>query len=345
VSAPLVSVVVPAYNHERYLGAALDSLAAQTYPALELVLVDDGSSDGTVAAFERWQGSAGAARRFARIELVRHEVNRGAHASLNDGMARARGEYLGFLNSDDCFAASRVATLVERMRARQSRFAFSSVMPIDDRGERALASPLARRIVTAREEIAVLPSVSFGFLFRQLAISTGNFFMQRSLAEELGGFRALKYCHDWDYALRAFLRTEPVFVDEFLYLYRLHEANSFAALQDVALRETESVLREYYRQCLAEQLPANWKAPVPANWPGVFEYFIDYFELHDLWAAVCKQKGHVRRQLPGRHATPRLSRYSPVPKGEGAPPAATPAPGAWRRAAALARSLAGSRSS
>jgi glycosyltransferase involved in cell wall biosynthesis len=331
MSRDLVSVIVPAYNHARYVAAALDSVAAQTHADLELIVVDDFSSDGTAEAVERWRAASGAARRFGRVELVRHAANRGAHASLNDGMALARGEYLCFLNSDDCFAPTRIALLLERMRAQGARFAFSAVMPIDDAGRRALQSPLARRIATAGEEIALLPSTSFGFLYRQLAISTGNFLLERSLQGEVGEFKPLQYCHDWDFALRAFLRAEPLFVDEYLYLYRFHGANSFAGLQDVALRETVAVLREYYLRCLQE-LPLNDKAPAPANWPGVFEYFIDYFELSELWSAVCRQRGYAPPYRPARRGAPRLSRYRPAAAGDGV---ARALPAKWRKVLGL----------
>jgi glycosyltransferase involved in cell wall biosynthesis len=315
VSAPLVSVVVPVYNHERYVESALDSVAAQGHPALELIVVDDASSDGTPAAIERWCARERAGGRFARIESLRNESNLGAHASLNRGMATARGDYIALLNSDDRYGPGRIETLLARMQAAASPFAFSAVMPVDAAGRRALASPLARRIASAREEIAALPSVSFGFVFRQLAISSGNFMFHRSIYETVGGFAPLRYCHDWDYALRAFLLAEPVFVDEYLYEYRFHETNSFAGLDDVARRETEAVLEGHYRRCL-EGVAANDLAPAPANWPGVFEHYIEFFELEGLWQRVCREHGTPVRYPVGTSLHPRLSRYEPVSDDE-----------------------------
>jgi glycosyltransferase involved in cell wall biosynthesis len=311
VSAPLVSVVVPVYNHERYVESALDSVAAQGHPALELIVVDDASSDGTPAAIGRWCAAQRAGGRFARIESLRNGSNLGAHASLNRGMAMARGDYLALLNSDDRYAPRRIETLLARMLDEDSRFAFSAVMPVDSAGRRTLASPLARRIAGAREEIAALPSVSFGFVFRQLAVSSGNFLFHRSIYETIGGFAPLKYCHDWDYALRAFLHTEPVFVDEYLYEYRFHETNSYAVLDDVARRETDAVLADHYVRCL-EGAAVNDRAPTPVNWPGVFEHYIDFFELEGLWHRVCRERGVPVRYPVGTSPHPRLSRYTPV---------------------------------
>jgi glycosyltransferase involved in cell wall biosynthesis len=315
MSAPLVSVVVPAYNHEPYVAAALDSVAQQGHPALELIVVDDASTDATADAIERWRAGAEASRRFSRIELVRNASNVGAHESLNRGMALVRGEYVSLLNSDDFYAPARIETLVARMQRAGSRFAFSAVMPVDAGGRPTLDSPLAKRIITAREEIAALPSVSFGFLFRQLAISTGNFLFERTLVDEIGGFAPLRYCHDWDYALKAFLRTEPVFVDEYLYRYRIHESNAHAALDHVAREETQAVLADYYRRCLAGAA-ANPLAPTPANWPGVFEHYIEFFELEFLWDKVCRAHGVPVRYPVSPLGPPRLSRYAPVDDDE-----------------------------
>jgi glycosyltransferase involved in cell wall biosynthesis len=314
VAAPLVSVVVPAYNHERYVEAALRSVASQTHPEIELIVVDDASTDATPVAVERWRSGQDAGR-LRRIEVLRNEANLGAHASLNRGMAAARGEFISLLNSDDYYAPARIATLLARMEREGSRFGFSAVMPVDEHGREDLSSPLARRIAAAREEIAALPSVSFGFIFRQLAVSTGNFLLHRSLYDEVGGFAPLRYCHDWDFALRAFLRTEPVFVDEYLYYYRFHESNSYAALDDVARQETEAVLSGHYARCLGA-VARNERAPTPGNWPGVFEHYIDFFELEGLWHRVCREHGVPVRYPVGTSPRPRLSRYAAVDDNE-----------------------------
>lgn len=335
MAASLVSVIVPVFNHERYVASALDSVAAQTHPAIELIVVDDCSTDATADAIARWRASD-AAQRFARVELVRNEHNLGAHASLNRGMALARGEYLSLLNSDDCYAPGRIEMLLGRMARENARFAFSAVMPVDDNGRPSLGTPLARRIATAREEIAVLPSASFGFLYRQLAVSSGNFLLHRSLAEETGEFAPLRFCHDWDFALRAFQCAEPVFVDAYLYLYRFHATNSYASLEDVARSETEAVLTGHYDRCLAGAA-ANDRAPTPGNWPGVFEHYIEFFELEHLWHQVRRRHGVAERYPVSSAGAPRLSRYAPADEHEaGASVGATvrQAAGSLRRARA-----------
>ena len=95
-NAPL-SIIMPCYNVERYLGAVIESLRVQPYENWELIAVDDASTDGTAEALTR------AARQDARVRPVHHDRNHGAAAARNTGLAHARGEYIWFLDPDDDF--------------------------------------------------------------------------------------------------------------------------------------------------------------------------------------------------------------------------------------------------
>jgi hypothetical protein len=95
----------------------------------------------------------------------------------------------------------------------------------------------------------------------------------------------------------------------------MHGSNSYAALEDVARRETEAVLRSHYERCLAGRA-ANDRAPTPYNWPGVFEHYIEFFELGALWERTRRERGVPRRYSVCDFGPPRLSRYSPVEDDE-----------------------------
>ncbi|MDP9170044.1 MAG: glycosyltransferase [Acidobacteriota bacterium] len=91
---PLVSIVVPAYNGERFLRLSLDSIVAQTYPNREILVMDDGSTDGT-EAIARSYGD--------RVVYYRQPRNRGQFQNVGDGIARARGEYIAVYHADDIY--------------------------------------------------------------------------------------------------------------------------------------------------------------------------------------------------------------------------------------------------
>jgi glycosyltransferase involved in cell wall biosynthesis len=99
MATPLVSVIVPAYNAEPYLADALESVFAQDYPDLDVIVVDDGSDDDTAGVAER---------RGTRVRLFR-QPNRGAGAARNAGIDAARGSFVAFLDADDLWVDGRLA--------------------------------------------------------------------------------------------------------------------------------------------------------------------------------------------------------------------------------------------
>jgi glycosyltransferase involved in cell wall biosynthesis len=102
----MISVVMPAYNTEPYVGDAIASVLSQDVPELELIAVDDGSTDGTYAVLAEW------ARRDPRVTVIRSERNEGIGAALRKGVASARGEYIALQDSDDVSMPGRLARQV-----------------------------------------------------------------------------------------------------------------------------------------------------------------------------------------------------------------------------------------
>ena len=108
--APLVSVVVPVYDVEAYLPEALDSVLAQSHRALEVVVVDDGSTDGSGALADDYAG------RDPRVRVV-HTPNRGLGAARNVGVRHATGEILAFADSDDVVPVDAYRILLRQLSA------------------------------------------------------------------------------------------------------------------------------------------------------------------------------------------------------------------------------------
>src|SRR6266851_6749150 len=95
----LVSVIIPAHNREAYLPAAIDSVLAQTFSDWELVVVDDGSEDGTATVAQAY------ACKDSRVRWIRHSQKRGAQAARNSGIHAGSGRWVAFLDSDDRWLA------------------------------------------------------------------------------------------------------------------------------------------------------------------------------------------------------------------------------------------------
>ena len=277
-TAPLVSVVVPSYNHETYIFDALLSVQSQTYPRLELIVVDDASTDATADLAEALL-ETGFRNRFERVEHRRLPEHVGSHRTLETAIGLATGEIVAILNSDDRFATERIAKLVAAMQSAGSEFAFSAVellVDAEDLDGRAdgIAFPDFLAGFPARQAIEVNGSVTVGFalLKGNFAVTSGNLVFSRRLYDRVGGFVGLKYCHDWDFALQSTAYTEPVFVTDPLYLYRLHPSNSFRAYRALAVVETEVVYRRFFRRGVLPGIE-NPMMPNHQNFPGYFEVF------------------------------------------------------------------------
>ena len=105
----LISVVIPVYNIEEYLERCVNSICAQTYPNLEILLVDDGSTDGSGALCDAL------AEKDTRIRVF-HKVNGGSSSARNVGVAQARGDYIGFVDSDDYISENMYELLYEAIK-------------------------------------------------------------------------------------------------------------------------------------------------------------------------------------------------------------------------------------
>jgi glycosyltransferase involved in cell wall biosynthesis len=237
-----VSVVMPAYNHERYVVAALDSVVAQTHANVEIIVVDDGSTDATGAMLDDY-----AARCRTHALTIVHQANAGAHEAINHGLALARGETIAVMNSDDLYAPTRLERLLREMDHREAGFAFSNTRFIDDAGLDIEASdPYVKKLQRAIVDGIKAPDFLYVLVYNNIAISTGNFVFRRDLLERIGGFCAMRVCHDWDFLLAASHETPLAFIDEPLYLYRLHGTNTFSSSRVQAAFELEQLLARFF---------------------------------------------------------------------------------------------------
>ena len=247
---------------------AIASVAIQSHQNVELIVIDDGSTDGSPQVVEQ------ALRTFARgrSELVVQE-NQGAHAAINRGLSMARGEYCQILNSDDRLHPLRLERLLSAL-GPASELAFSSVRNIDAEGTAVWAGhPMETWYRAARRALVEQPTVGFGLLTINAAVTTSNFLFRRTLIERTGAFTSERLCHDWRFLLRALIFSEPVWVDEALIDYRFHGDNTAPKVAPYRQAEGEAALREYLAAA-CDAPPPNRLAPSPYWWPGFFKHFI-----------------------------------------------------------------------
>jgi len=217
---PKVSIVLPSYNHAQFVGESIESVLAQDFTDLELIVVDDGSADASVEVINRYSDP--------RITLI-VQPNGGSHAAINRGLSVAKGDYLAIINSDDVYERSRITRLYRLAEAQSLDFLCSGVCLIDEQSREIVAEDhwWLAMYDQLRQKFRELGNDTL--LFGNFTISTSNFFFRRSLFEAVGRFKPYRYVLDWDYALRA-LRHSPqgfkFLADEALLRYRLHGKNT-----------------------------------------------------------------------------------------------------------------------
>lgn len=126
----LVSIIVPVYNAEKFIRETMDSVLAQTYPHWELLLVEDGSSDGSVDVIEEYI----AEKEESRIRLIRLPSNQGAARARNKGLEEASGRYIAYLDADDLWIPEKLEHELRFMEEKGAAFAFTGYEFADEHG-------------------------------------------------------------------------------------------------------------------------------------------------------------------------------------------------------------------
>lgn len=287
--AGCVSAVIPLYNHADYIEAAIDSALAQGEVLRELVVIDDGSQDGSAQAMRRL------ARRDARIRF-RSQANRGAAATLNTALGDCTGTYVAILNSDDAWLPGRLEALVLALQATPGAAIAASGIAFMDGHGKAVANAWHDDAMAFRAGHSTATALVNG----NFLVSTSNFLFPRALLQEIGGFAELRYAHDLDFALRALaLGHGLVLLDEALLRYRVHARNTIA--------EDHRGVRAEWAAAAAAYLTLRWDrpdAPEP-DWQEAAA-MEDVLRRHELSRAVHLCCAWLRRHAPDKTAPGRL---------------------------------------
>ncbi len=214
----MVAVVIPLFNHERYIGDALRSVLAQTRPPDRVIVIDDGSTDRSL--------EAATAVADSRVSILT-QPNAGAHETLNRAIAAAAAdcEFIGILNSDDLYEPGRIAACMRCIEAHPSAAVVATRLRLIDESGALLAQddPRARWVRSVwQARPASLPA---WFGIANFTKTTSNLF---GCAEYFHAhpFRPYRYVHDYSFALTAALEDRLVLLDEELLRYRVHAANT-----------------------------------------------------------------------------------------------------------------------
>lgn len=197
---PAISVVIPAYNVERFLKEALGSVLGQSVKPMEVLVIDDGSTDDTGRLAEAMGG----------VRCI-HQSNTGVSSARNRGIQEAKGHFIAFLDADDAWEVDKIA--IQAQDLREDGFAYSARTETNER-----LDPL--RVVQSDRSVPVLE----GLLFHGNVVGTpSSVIAPRAALLEAGGFDPnLSMCADWDMWIRLATRLSNQYSEKPLVRYRIH---------------------------------------------------------------------------------------------------------------------------
>ncbi|MEO6392805.1 MAG: glycosyltransferase [Pyrinomonadaceae bacterium] len=208
---PTVTVIIPVFNQARFVRQAVDSALAQTRVPIELIVINDGSTDETATELASYESEP-------RVRVIAQE-NRGVAAARNAGAALAQGELLAFLDADDIWLPEKLARQVERfVREPEVGLIHTGVLEVDEAGE-----TLSVRMDGLEGDVALDL-----LLFQRPVILGGGsgMLIPATIFAELGGFdERLSTSADWDLFFRVAANHRVGFVPEIMLHYRIHGAN------------------------------------------------------------------------------------------------------------------------
>jgi glycosyltransferase involved in cell wall biosynthesis len=201
MARPKVSVIIPTFNRRELVSKAVESVLAQTLAVEEIIVVDDGSSDGTAEALEEKYGQ--------RVTVIR-QANAGVSTARNRGLAQARGEFLAFLDSDDTWMPTKTEKQVRLLESDpRLGMVVCDIVRKDERGEVLF--------VTRRRDAIPEDGHALKWVLRLPSLGPPSVMLRREVYEQVGGFDpSLRTAEDVDFFLRVARRWPVGVVDESL---------------------------------------------------------------------------------------------------------------------------------
>jgi len=222
---PLVSIITPSYNQRGFIEDTLLSIKDQDYPNIEHIIVDGGSTDGTLDVLKKYEGT------YNMCWIS--EPDSGMYEAINKGLCKARGEILAYLNTDDLYLPWTVSVVVEYLKQHsQIELVYGDLVNI--------------RLETQRNTLRFYPKFNLSFLIRKGTLGQPTVFFRKSVAEKVGLFdESLKLVGDCEYWIRVGKQCNVSKIEEFLAVTRDHPMSLREKRQQQLIEELEHVREKH----------------------------------------------------------------------------------------------------
>ncbi len=240
----LVSVLIPAYNHEDYIKKTLDTILNDSFPDKEIVIIDDGSTDNTNSVISEWID-----KNKSSIEInYKSRQNRGLTKTLNELLSMAKGEYIVTLGSDDYLLEGGLQKRYEYLKKHKEKYAvFADCIVIDAKCKLISSSALFEFRHMRKDRLFSDDGIRKEFL-SNFALPGPVLMVRKRFYEEFGGYDEDIYMEDLHLYLKLASRSLIGFIDEKVSAYRIHETNMSSVKNEnfiKLLEDSKKVLLTY----------------------------------------------------------------------------------------------------
>ncbi|MGE8538903.1 MAG: glycosyltransferase family 2 protein [Acinetobacter sp.] len=208
----LVSIIIPSYNHEKFICDSINSVIEQSYQNIELIIIDDGSTDSSVEKIQELIPLC--KKRFVRFEF-RHQENKGLSATLNEALEWAQGKYFSSLASDDIILKDKIKIQTEFLNHNKNCIAVFGGVSVIDNDSNFIKDRIKRRKSYTFDQILLLE--------HDLPATTQ--LIQTKSLKQIGGYNAEVKIEDWYMWLLLAQQGELCYLPVLFAKYRLHDNN------------------------------------------------------------------------------------------------------------------------
>jgi glycosyltransferase involved in cell wall biosynthesis len=275
---PLVSVVIPTYNRTQQTIAAIESVLAQTYPNLEIIVVDDGSRDGSGEAIQRFVSQR---TNGCRQILFFSQPNQGASAARNTGISKARGEYIAFLDSDDSWDPEKLEFQMQALEQFKNEcgVCFTDARLVNNSGMDISSFQLHGRgykqlIGIDRDAVNSLAASFSGFWVSSLLV-------RADIARQIGGFsQDISFVEDRDFHLRLALVTSVAYVNKQLIRTDRSPSSPGSAVRpwdkvEVQFQQQQHMLEKWLS--MNDTLPADLRRTIKRSLGALHSHWANWY--------------------------------------------------------------------
>jgi glycosyltransferase involved in cell wall biosynthesis len=231
VSHPLVSFIIPAYNHERFVTRCLDSVLEDPYTNKEIAIINDGSTDGTAATIERWIAAHG----HEITVKYRSRPNVGLTRTLNELYKMVSGDFVKLGASDDYFLPGGIQAQVEYLQAHPDKLVVIGDAIVVDNDDNVIFQSAMFDLHGADKSAYATDDGIIRQVIGRWAVSGPVPLIRREAHQIINGWNESLKFEDWDFFLRIVARNALGFIDFKVGAYRVHSANT-CRVTDPAIR-------------------------------------------------------------------------------------------------------------